>query len=352
MKIAFYDAKPYDKVWFDRLAPEFDYKIKYIESRLTIDNCILAKNCDAVCVFVNDKVTAEVIDELHAMGVQAILLRCAGYNNVDFKAAYEKIYIMRVAAYSPYAVAEYASALLLSVNRKIHRAYSRTRDFNFNINGLMGMDMHGKTAGIIGTGRIGQIMIDILRGYGMKIIAYDLFPPKDPSFEVVPLERIWEESDVISLHCPLTPETKHMVNAESLARMKSSAILINTSRGGLIDTAALNDAVKNRKIAGVGLDVYEEEDEYFFEDRSNDILEDEALVRLMSFPNVLVTSHQAFFTAEAMEAIARTTLENLKRLENGEYLENEICYQCGLQGACDLRKNRKNCFEIKRSDSK
>lgn len=344
MKIAFYDAKPYDRIWFDRFAPEFGFTIKYIEGHLTPETSLLSKGCDAVCVFVNDNVSEPVIDELFSMGIKAILLRCAGFNNVDFKASFGKIHVMRVPAYSPYAVAEYACALILSVNRKTHRAYTRTRDYNFNINGLMGMDLHGKTAGIIGTGKIGRILIDILKGFGMNVIAYDLFPPKGTDIEMVTLEEIWKRSDVISLHCPLTPETKHLINKDTLSMMKNNAILINTSRGGLVDTAELIEAVKARQIGGVGLDVYEEEDEYFFEDKSNEIMEDEALVRLMSFPNVLVTSHQAFFTAEAMEAIARTTLENLDRLRKGEYLENEICYHCGKEGVCDRDATKKNCF--------
>ena len=315
MKIAFFDAKPYDKIWFDRLAPDYGFTIQYIESRISVDNCVLADGCEAVCVFVNDAVDAGVIDRLHSIGVRAILLRCTGYNNVDFKSAFQKIHVMRVPAYSPYAVAEYSCALLLSVNRKTHRTYSRTRDYNFSINGLIGRDLFGKTAGIIGTGKIGRIMAGILKGFGMHVIAYDPFPPKEADFELVELEQIWSRSDVISLHCPLTPETTHLINRETLLKMKDDVILINSSRGGLIDTTALIEAVKDRKIGGVALDVYEEEDDYFFEDRSNDILEDEELVRLMSFPNVLVTSHQAFFTEEAMEAIARTTLMNLKQLK-------------------------------------
>jgi len=345
MKIAFYDAKPYDRVWFDDYVTEYGYTIKYIESHLTLETTILAKGCVAVCVFVNDTVDKDVIDELSAMGIRVVLLRCAGFNNVDFESAYKKMHVMRVPAYSPYAVAEYACALLLSVNRKTHRAYARTRDYNFNINGLAGIDLHGKTAGIIGTGKIGRIMIDILHGFGMRVIAYDRFPAKDVNFEYVTLDELWKQSDIISLHCPLTPETTYIVNADALGKMKDSAILINTSRGALVDTAALIEAVKNRRIGGVGLDVYEEEDDYFFEDRSNEILADEALVRLMSFPNVLVTSHQAFFTQEAMQAIARTTLDNLQRFERGDFLLNEICYQCEEKGgSCDREKKHVNCF--------
>jgi len=344
MRIAFFDTKPYDKVWFDTYAPEYGYTIKYIESRLSPMTAQLAKGCDAVCVFVNDQVTAEVIDELVLLGIKTVLLRCAGFNNVNFEAAYKKLHVMRVPAYSPYAVAEYATALLLSVNRKTHRAYSRTRDYNFTINGLCGIDLHGKTCGIVGTGKIGRVMIDIMKGFGMEVIAYDPFPPKESDVEFVSLEEIWKRSDVISLHCPLTPQTAHIIDAVSLAKMRDDVILINTSRGGLVDTPALIEAVKNRKVGGVGLDVYEEEDDYFFEDRSNDILADEDLVRLMSFPNVLVTSHQAFFTQEAMQAIARTTLDNLSRLEKGEFLMNEICYGCEDKGHCDREAKRRNCF--------
>lgn len=344
MKIAFYDTKPYDRVWFDRLAPEYGFSIRYIESHIHPDNCILASDCDAVCVFVNDRVDQTVIDRLYDLGVRAILLRCSGYNNVDYKSAFEKIHVLRVPAYSPYAVAEYSCALLLSVNRKTHRAYSRTRDYNFSINGLIGADLHGKTAGVVGLGKIGRIMAGILSGFGMHVIAYDPYPPKDSGFELVGLDQIWTRSDVITLHCPLTPETTHIVNRQSLSMMKDAVLLINSSRGALIDTGALIEAVVNRKVGGVGLDVYEEEDDYFFEDRSNDILEDEELVRLMSFPNVLVTSHQAFFTAEAMEAIARTTLQNLSMLKNNAFLENEICYRCGKEGVCDRENKRENCF--------
>ncbi len=344
MKIAFYDTKPYDRIWFDKYSPDYGFTIKYIDSRLSLDTVLLAKGCEAVCVFVNDIVDKDIIDELYEMGVRVILLRCAGYNNVDFEAAFDKIHVLRVPSYSPHAVAEYAAALLLSVNRKTHRAYSRTRDFNFSIQGLSGFDLHGKTAGIVGTGKIGRIMIDILRGFGMKVIAYDRFPAKDTDIEYVSLDTLWKNADIISLHCPLTPETVYIVNDKALAKMKPGVILINTSRGALVETGALIDALINRKIGGVGLDVYEEEDDYFFEDRSDDILEDESLVRLMSFPNVLITSHQAFFTDEAMEAIAKTTLDNLKSFVDQEFLTNEICYRCGEVQSCERDNLHKNCF--------
>lgn len=344
MKIAFYDTKPYDKIWFEPLKEQYGYHIKYFDYRLSPDTAILAKGFDAVCVFVNDTVNKEVIEILYELGVRAILLRCSGYNNVDFKTAYKKIHIIRVPSYSPYAVAEHAAALLLTVNRKTHKAYARTRDFNFNINGLMGTDLHNKTAGIIGTGKIGQIMIQILRGFGMKIIAYDPYPVPDADFDYVSLYEIMEKSDVISLHCPLTKETTHIINKNTISKMKPTVIIVNTSRGALINTGDLIEGLKERKIGAVGLDVYEEEDEFFFEDKSQDIVDDEELVLLTAFPNVLITSHQAFFTREAMQAIAMVTMENMYAFENNEFLKNEICYQCLKKGACDREKTGKNCF--------
>lgn len=325
MKIAFYDAKPYDKIWFEPLADEYGYKIKYFDYRLNADTAVLAKGFDAVCVFVNDDVNSRVIDILDNIGVKVILLRCAGYNNVDFKAAYGKLHVLRVPSYSPFAVAEHSAALLLTVNRKTHKAYARTRDFNFNINGLMGSDLHNKTAGIIGTGKIGRIMIDILHGFGMQVVAYDPYPAQNSGIEYVSLDTLIKKSDVISLHCPLTKATKHIINKSTIDKMKPTVIIINTSRGALIDTGDLIDGLIERKIGAVGLDVYEEEDDFFFEDKSDEIVEDDELVRLTAFPNVLITSHQAFFTKEAMQAIAITTMENLYAYENGERLINEIC---------------------------
>ena len=324
MKIAFYDTKPYDKIWFDPLAEQYGYKIKYFEYRLNPDTAILAKGFDAVCVFVNDTVNKEVIDILYESGVRAILLRCSGYNNVDFKAAYQKIHIIRVPSYSPYAVAEHAVALLLTVNRKTHKAYARTRDFNFSINGLMGTDLHNKTAGIIGTGKIGQIMIQILRGFGMKIIAYDPYPVPDADFDYVPLDEIMEKSDVISLHCPLTKETAHIINKNTISKMKPTVIIINTSRGALIHTGDLIEGLKERKIGAVALDVYEEETGFVYEDMSDQILDRSTMARLLSFPNVMVTSHQGFFTKEALEAISHTTLENVITFIEGKESPNTL----------------------------
>ena len=293
--------------------------------KLNEDTAVLAKGQDAVCIFVNDDAGKETIEALKEAGVKTILLRCAGFNNVDLKAAQKAgITVLRVPSYSPEAVAEYAMGLLLTVNRQIHRAYVRTRDFNYSINGLMGIDLVGKTAGVIGTGKIGQMMIDILRGFKMKIIAYDPYPAKNLDIEYVSLDRLFEEADVITLHCPLTKETRHIINKKNIEKMKDGVLLVNTSRGGLIHTPDLIEGLMQRKFAGVGLDVYEEEDAYFFEDKSNDIITDEDLIRLTSFRNVVLTSHQAFFTKDAMEAIAKVTLENARAVEEGLELKNRV----------------------------
>ena len=344
MKIAFFDTKPYDRIWFDVLAAEYRYEIKYYEYRLNRDTAFLARGYDAVCAFVNDIVDAETIDVLHQGGVGAIVLRSAGYNHVDFKAAFGKIHVMRVPSYSPEAVAEHAMALLLSVNRKTHRAFSRTRDFNFSINGLMGSNLHEKVCGVVGTGKIGRCFINIARGFGMEVVAYDPYPIEGADWRYVELDELFEKSDVISLHCPLTPDTKHLVNAQSIAKMREGVMIVNTSRGALVDTEALIEGLKEKHIGGAGLDVYEEEEEVFFEDLSNEIPEDDHLARLLTFPNVLVTSHQAFFTREAMQAIAITTMENLYAYESGGALVNEICYQCDKKGHCEVKEGVGKCF--------
>lgn len=344
MRIAFYDTKPYDKIWFKPMSEKMGFTIKFHEVKLSEDTVMLAKNCDAVCIFVNDDASKNVITQLYELGVKTILLRCAGYNNVDFKEAYGKIHVLRVPSYSPEAVAEYTMALILTINRQIHRAYARTRDFNFNINGLMGVDLHDKTVGVIGTGKIGQMTIDILKGFKMNILAYDLYPNPNLDVKYVNLDQLLMESDVITLHCPLTKETKHIINKESISKMKDNVILVNTSRGALIKTSDLIDGLNNHKFLGVGLDVYEEEDDYFFEDKSNEIIADDDLVRLSTYPNVIITSHQAFFTREAMEAIATVTLNNAKVVENNEHYENEICYQCAKHGKCDKIGGNRNCF--------
>ena len=323
-KIAFFDAKEYDRQSFINSNIDDEFEIKYLETRLTADTCKLAEGCDAVCVFVNDDVNSEVIDKLQAMGVKLIALRCAGYNNVDIEYAYGKIHIVRVPAYSPYAVAEHAMALLLTSIRRIHKAYIRTKDFNFSLNGLTGFDLHGKTVGVIGTGKIGRIFIDICRGFGMHIIAYDKFPAADSGIEYVSLDELWEKSDIISLHCPLTDENRHMINAETMGRMKKGVVIINTSRGALIDSEALVEGIKARKIGAACLDVYAEESQYFYEDLSESIIDDDTLSRLISMPNVIVTSHQAFLTREALENIATTTIENALAVSKGEECANKV----------------------------
>ena len=324
MKIAFFDAKPYDKIWFDALSKEYGYEIKYFEDKLNTDTVALSSGFDVVCVFVNDSLTAQVIQMLVDNGVGLIALRCAGFNNVDLAAAKNKIDVVRVPSYSPAAVAEHTAALLLSVNRKTHRAYARTRDNNFNINGLIGFDLRGKTIGVIGTGRIGRVFIEIARGFGMRVIASDPYPAESDGFEYVSPDEIFKMSDIISLHCPLTKETRYIIGNESIEKMKDGVLIINTSRGALIDTKALIEGLKSKKIGGAGLDVYEEEEHFFFEDFSNEIIDDDDLALLLSFPNVIVTSHQAFFTHDAMKAIAETTLENIRAFESGEEQANKI----------------------------
>ena len=342
IKIAFFDAKDYDKNSFIRSNGD-KYQIDYFETRLTVDTCRLAEGYDAVCVFVNDDINKDVIDKLVEMNVRLIALRCAGYNNVDVGYAYGKIHIVRVPAYSPYAVAEHAMALLLTSIRRIHKAYIRTKDFNFSLNGLTGFDLHGKTVGVIGTGKIGRIFIDICRGFGMNVIAYDKFPAEGSGIEYVSLDELWERSDIISFHCPLTDENRHMVNADSIAKMKKGVVLINTSRGALIDTESLVEGIKQRKVGAACLDVYEEESNVFFHDYSNHIVDDDTLARLISMPNVIVTSHQAFLTEEALSNIADTTLENVEEFFANEYCKNEVCYKCPQVANCK-QDHEKKCF--------
>lgn len=324
-KIAFFDTKPYDKVWFDKL--NTDYTIKYIESKLTPDTVHAAKGCKAVVAFVNDNISSETIDELCEIGVKLIAMRCSGYNNVDLKYAKDKIDVVRVPVYSPYAVAEHTMALLLAINRKIPRAFIRTRDFNFSLNGLTGFDLHGKTAGVIGTGQIGRIFIDICRGFGMNVIAYDPYPAEGHGIEYVELDKLLTESDVISLHCPLTSSTRYIINEASLSKVKDGVIILNTSRGQLIDSDALLQALKDKRVGGAGLDVYEEETDMFFEDYSGSVIQDDVLALLVTMPNVIITSHQAFLTNEALNKIAEVTLFNLKQFFDGEALQNAVVYQ-------------------------
>lgn len=311
MKIAFFDAKSYDKIFFDKYAEEQGVKIKYFETKLSEDTASLARGFDGVCVFVNDSVSAPVIDILLEEGCKFIALRCAGFNNVDFRHLDGRIPVFNVPAYSPHSVAEHAMAMLLTSIRRIHKAYIRTRDFNFSLKGMTGFDLHNKTVGVVGTGKIGRCFINICRGFGMKILAYDKYPADIPDVTYVDTDTLFRESDIISLHCPLTDETYHMIDEEAISKMKKKAMIINTSRGALIDAAALLSAIKERRLGGACLDVYEDENDLFFEDYSNHIVSDDILARLISMPNVIVTSHQAFLTEEALDNIAETTVSNI-----------------------------------------
>lgn len=327
-KIAFFGAKPYDIASFDKVNEKYNYDIRYYKGHLNPNNVVLTQDTDVVCIFVNDTADAAVIDAMVDNGVKLLALRCAGFNNVDLKAAKGKLPVVRVPAYSPYAVAEYSLALMLSLNRKIHRAYWRTRDGNFSLNGLMGFDMHGKTIGIIGTGKIAKILIRLLKGFGMRILAYDLYPDMkfagEEGVSYVSLDELYRESDIISLHCPLTDQTKYMIDKDSIDKMKEGVMIINTGRGQLINTNDLIEGLKEKKIAAAGLDVYEEEGEYFYEDKSDKIIDDDVLARLLSFNNVIVTSHQAFFTKEALHNIAETTLQNIEDFRCHRPLVNEV----------------------------
>lgn len=321
--IAFYDTKPYDKIWFDRYAPDYGIKIRYFESRLRAETAVLSGDSRCVCAFVNDEIGKDTINELAGRNVGLIAMRCAGYNNVDIKAAKDKLTVVRVPEYSPYAVAEHAMALLLTLNRKTHKAYIRTRDFNFSLVGMCGFDLHGKTAGIIGTGKIGRAFAQLCKGFGMKVLAYDPYPSEIDGVEYTDIEQLCKNSDIISLHCPLTKESWHMIDDSTLSMMKSDAIIVNTSRGSLIDSEALISALTNRNIGGACLDVYEEESDLFYDDHSDSIVRDEKLALLLSMPNVIVSSHQAFLTNEALEAIAKVTLGNIRSWLDGKTV-NEV----------------------------
>ncbi len=343
MQIAFFDTKPYDVPAFEKYGEAAGVHFRFFETKLNEDTAQLAKGCEAVCVFVNDDVNAAVTDRLFEYGVKLIALRSAGYNNVDVRHAFGKIHVVHVPAYSPYAVAEHSMALLLTSVRRIHKAYNRTREFNFSLNGLTGFDLHGKTVGVVGAGKIGRIFIDICRGFGMHVLAFDR-NPADDGIEYVSLDELFRRSDVISLHCPLTDETRHLIDGDAIEKMKKGVILLNTSRGALVDAEALLDGIKERKIGAACLDVYEEEADVFFEDRSGHILSDDVLARLISMPNVIVTSHQAFLTQDALDNIAQTTVNNiLSYFNNDGVCDNELCYRCGNVERC--KKDRKaKCF--------
>ncbi|MBO5274418.1 MAG: 2-hydroxyacid dehydrogenase [Clostridia bacterium] len=338
MKIAFFDAKPYDKPSFDQFSAEHDVIFKYFETKLNEDTVDLASGFDGVCVFVNDTVNAAVIDRLCELGIQVVALRCAGFNNVDLQYAFGRIHVLRVPAYSPYAVAEHAIAMLLTSIRRIHKAFIRTRDYNFSLAGMTGFDLHGKTVGVIGTGRIGRVFINICRGFGMKVLAYDKYPAEGldngDTIRYVPLDILFAESDIISLHCPLTEDTYHIIDEESLIKCKRGVVLLNTSRGALVDAEALLSGIKSRKVGAACLDVYEEESELFFEDFSGHILNDDTLARLISMPNVIVTSHQAFLTEEALANIAETTVTNIVGFFRNRQCPNEVCCKCGSTTDC------------------
>jgi len=328
-KIAFFDAKSYDRENFNSTNGEFGFDITYYKERLSLNTVSLTKGMDAVCIFVNAECDYRVIERLKENGVKIIALRCAGFNNVDIKAAREAgIKVVRVPAYSPHAVAEYAVTLMLALNRKVYRSVYRTREGNFRLGGLMGFDMYGKTAGIIGMGRIAKELIKILRGFGMNILAYDLYPDeafaKEYQVKMVTLDELYEGSDIISLHCPLTEETKFIINNDSITKMKYGVMLINTGRGKLIKTEDLINGLRSHQVGSAALDVYEEEADYFYEDRSDRMIDDDKLALLLMMPNVIVTSHQAFFTKEATHNIAVTTLQSIRDFEEGKELVNEV----------------------------
>lgn len=344
-KLIFYSTKLYEKEFFELENKNWGFRIDYYDVKLNSATAQLANGYNGVCVFIHDSVDRDVLKTLNDFGIKIVALRSAGYNNVDLEAAYEyKIHILRVPKYSPYAVAEHAVALMLALNRKIHKAYIRTKELNFEINGLLGFDLYSKTAGIIGTGNIGKIVAKILSlGFGVNVLLYDVMPDYDFAKSInakyTTLDEIYSNSDIISLHCPLTKETYHLIDKNAFSKMKQGVMLINTSRGQLIDTKDLISALKTGKIGYAGLDVYEEEEEFFFEDFSTKVLPDDILARLLTFPNVIITSHQAFFTKEALQNIAKTTLKNFYDYFNNNPLENEICYKCG--------QNRTNCDKMK-----
>lgn len=326
MKIAFFSTKSYDREFFNRYVTT--HEIVYFESGLNDQTVNLVTGCNAICVFVNDKLNKELMAELSKRGVQLIALRCAGFNNVDLEAAKaNNIKVVRVPAYSPHAVAEHAAALILTLNRKTHKAYNRVREGNFSLERLTGFDLFEKTIGVIGTGRIGQAFCNIMLGFGCRVLAFDLIENKELSakgVEYVPLVDLLQQSDVISLHCPLNEQTKYLINQQTIAMMKEAVMLINTSRGALIDTAAVIDALKSGRIAYLGLDVYEQEEKLFFNDLSENVIQDDMIMRLLSFPNVLITAHQGFFTEEALTQIAQITLENIDAFEAGRPLVNMV----------------------------
>lgn len=304
---------------------EHGHRLSFFESRLNLRTVSLAAGHQAVCCFVNDELDSVVLEKLAALGIKKIAMRCAGFNNLDLEAARRLgMVASRVPAYSPHAVAEHAMALILTLNRKLHRAYNRVREMNFSLDGLLGFDLKDRTVGVVGTGKIGQVMVSIFNGFGCQVLAHDPYPVADLPASYVPLPELFERAKIVSLHCPLTPDTHHLINAEALARMRPGALLINTSRGALVDTVAVIDQLKSGHLGGLGIDVYEEENELFFEDFSSQVIQDDVFARLLTFPNVVVTGHQAFFTQEALGNIAATTLANLTAMAAGQRSGNEI----------------------------
>ena len=329
MKVAVFSTKPYDEQFLAQAnQASHQHELAFLEPRLNAATAALAKGFDAVCVFVNDQVDANVLEQLAAGGTRAVALRCAGFNNVDLKAAERLgIAVVRVPAYSPYAVAEHTAALILTLNRQIHRAYHRIRDGNFALDGLLGFDLRGRTVGVVGTGQIGVEVVRIMRGFGCRVLCYDLHANPEAQTlgaEYVSLDELFREADIVTLHCPLTPDTHHLIDAAAVAKMKKGVMLINTSRGAMVDTSAIIEGLKSGQVGYLGLDVYEEESDLFFEDLSNIVLKDDVFARLLTFPNVVITGHQAFFTRNALESIAHTTLSNLTDLETGGECANRV----------------------------
>ncbi|MCC9166636.1 2-hydroxyacid dehydrogenase [Pontibacter harenae] len=328
MKILFFSSKAYDVQFFNAANEKYGYELKFLEVPLNISTAMLAQGYEVVCMFVNDVVSADVLQELAQQGVKLLALRCAGCNNVDLKTAAELgIKVVRVPAYSPYSVAEHTIALILTLNRKTHRAYNRVKEGNFALNGLMGFDLHGKTVGLIGLGKIGLCTARILKGFGCKVLGYDIYEPTEAGtigIEFTDLDTLYADSDIVSLHCPLTPQTYHIINEDTIFKMKKGVMLINTSRGALIDTQAVIEGLKKEQISYLGLDVYEEEAHLFFEDLSSKVIQDDVFMHVLSFNNVLITGHQAFFTSNALQNIADITLQNIHAFEQQYVLENEV----------------------------
>ena len=337
IRVAMFDTKSYDEDSFRKNCPD-EVEITYFPVKLNKDSVILANGFDAVCTFVNDTVDEEVANKLYDYGVKMIALRCAGFDSIDVKACYEKICVVRVPAYSPEAIAEHAIALLMTSVRRIHKAYNRTKEFNFSLNNLVGFNLYGKTVGVIGTGKIGKAFINICNGFGMRVLAYDKFPSEGIKAEYVSLDELLAQSDIISLHCPLTDENTHMINNGTIAKMKKGVIILNTSRGGLINANDLVDGIKSRQIGAACMDVYEEEGDLFFNDKSGHILDDDVMARLLTMPNVIVTSHQAFLTEEALDNISSTTIDNIVRFFKYGERSNEVCYRCEKYDECSSKR--------------